>query len=285
VPAVAAYPVAVVRWWRPRAGVRSGGVTVRYAVGLPNVGEFGDAQTLVDLATDAERHGWDGVHLWDHVLYHDPDWPVTSPFVAAAAIAAATGRLRIILTVALPRRQVQDVARDTAAIDALSRGRLTLVATIGSMDREYAEFGLDPDLRARGRTLDERLDRLTGLWAQWRAPRIPIWCGGRWPRKPGLRRAARWDGAMPTFADQRRRTVPVAEFAAAASFVTGLAPGALDIAFEGATSPATAAQEIAPYAKAGMTWWIEAMGWWRAVAENGGVAAAHARIAASPLSR
>src|SRR5215468_2592469 len=186
---------------------------VKYAVGLPTVGEFGDVRTLLDLAVAAERHGWDGVHLWDHVLYHEPDWAVTSPIVAAAAIAAATERVRIILTVVLPRRQVQDVAQDTGAINALSGGRLTVVAAIGSLDREYTEFGLDADLRARGHALDERLARLTDLWQQWSAPPIPIWCAGRWPNKPGLRRAARFDGAMPIFDGQRDANVPIEQFA------------------------------------------------------------------------
>ena len=150
-------------------------MAVKYAIGLPTVGEFGDVRFLTELATSADRHGWDGVHLWDHLLYHHADWPVTSSTVAAAAIAAATSRVQVILTVVLPRRQVQDVARDAAAIDALSGRRLTLLATIGSMDREYADFGLDPDLRARGRQLDERLDRMTKLWSEWGVPRIPIW--------------------------------------------------------------------------------------------------------------
>jgi alkanesulfonate monooxygenase SsuD/methylene tetrahydromethanopterin reductase-like flavin-dependent oxidoreductase (luciferase family) len=253
---------------------------VKYAVGLPTVGEFGDVRTLVDLAVTAELHGWDGVQLWDHVLYHEAGWPVTSALVAAAAIAAATTRLRIILTTALPRRQVQDVARDTAAIDALSGRRLTVLAIIGSMDREYTEFGLDPDLRARGRALDERLGRLTDLWSQWDLPRIPIWCGGRWPHRPGLRRAARFDGAMPTFAKQRSSNVPVDQFARAASFVRQLAPAELDIALEGATAGRSVAQqEIAPYAEHGMTWWIEALGWWR-----GGLRAATSRITDGPTA-
>ncbi len=250
---------------------------VKYAVGLPNVGEFGDVHTLLDLAVTAERHGWDGVHLWDHLLYHEPDWPVTSPVVAASAIAAATSRLRIILTVALPRRQVQEVAQDTAAIQALSGRRLTVVATIGSMDGEYTGFGLDPDLRARGRALDERLARLTDLWSQWAVPPIPIWCGGRWPHKPGLRRAARFDGAMPIFDNQRASNVPFESFTQAASFVQELAPGRLDIALEGATDGPSAAHQIAPYAEAGMTWWIEALGWWR-----GDRHAAASRITAGP---
>jgi len=252
---------------------------VKYAVGLPTVGEFGDVAALLDVAVAAERHGWDGVHLWDHVLYHEPTWPVTSPVVAASAIAAVTSRLRILLTVTLRRRQVQDVAQDTAAIAALSAGRLTIVATIGSMDREYSEFGLDSDLRARGRALDQRLAQLIDLWTHWGADRIPIWCGGRWPRKPGLRRAARFDGAMATFDDQREGGAPLDQFTQAAAFVQGLAMSHVDIAVEGATQGSSAAQQIAPYAEAGLTWWIEAFGWWR-----GGLRTAYSRIAEGPLS-
>jgi alkanesulfonate monooxygenase SsuD/methylene tetrahydromethanopterin reductase-like flavin-dependent oxidoreductase (luciferase family) len=50
---------------------------VPYAVGLPNVGPFGDPALLVDLAVVAEGAGWDGVFLSDHLLYHDP--PGRSP--------------------------------------------------------------------------------------------------------------------------------------------------------------------------------------------------------------
>ncbi|MFB9236582.1 LLM class flavin-dependent oxidoreductase [Plantactinospora siamensis] len=252
-------------------------MVARYAIGLPTVGEFGAPQTLLDLATAAERYGWDGVHLWDHLLYHRADWPVTSSTVAAAAIAGATTRLRIILTVALPRRQVQDVARDAAAIDELSGRRLTLLATIGSMDREYADFGLDPDLRARGRTLDRQLARLTELWTDWGVPGVPIWCGGRWPNTAGLRRAARFDGVMPTFAEQRTRNVAPADFAAAAEFVRARSADPVEIAVEGATTGAEAAGVLQPYVEAGLTWWVEATGWWR-----GGPAAAMSRIAAGP---
>jgi alkanesulfonate monooxygenase SsuD/methylene tetrahydromethanopterin reductase-like flavin-dependent oxidoreductase (luciferase family) len=248
---------------------------VRHAIGLPNVGPFGDVRALVGLAVAAERHGWDGVHLWDHLLYKEPDWPVASPTVAAAAIAAATTRVRILLTVAVPRRQVQEVAQDTAAIDALSGRRLTLVATLGSMDREYTEFGLDPDLRARGRALDERLDRLRELWREWGAPPVPIWCDARWPRTVGLRRAARFDGAMPTFDAQRETPVPVGDVAGAAAFVPGL-----DLALEGFTDGPADADRLAPYAAAGVSWWIEALGWWR-----GDLGAAEARVAAGPPAR
>jgi alkanesulfonate monooxygenase SsuD/methylene tetrahydromethanopterin reductase-like flavin-dependent oxidoreductase (luciferase family) len=248
---------------------------VRQAIGLPTVGEFADVHALVDLAVRAEEHGWDGVHLWDHLLYHEPGWQVTSSLVAASAVAQATSRLNILLTVVLPRRQVQDVARDMATLDALSRGRLTLITIIGSMDSEYADFGLDPDMRQRGRELDARLERMTQLWSQWEVPYIPIWCGARWPRTVGLRRAARWDGAMVTFAGQREGNVPVAEFAQAAQFLRDQAPRAVELAVEGRTAPG---DSLSSYAEAGMTWWIEAFGWWR-----GGLSQALQRTSAGPL--
>src|SRR4051812_2997718 len=117
-------------------------MTVRHAVGLPTVGEFGDPGLLVELAVAAERCGWDGVFLWDHVLYHDPQWTVTSPVVALSAIACATTRVRLgVLVTALPRRRVQTVARETVSLDVLSGGRLVFGAGIGSMDLEYAGFG------------------------------------------------------------------------------------------------------------------------------------------------
>jgi alkanesulfonate monooxygenase SsuD/methylene tetrahydromethanopterin reductase-like flavin-dependent oxidoreductase (luciferase family) len=252
-------------------------MTALCAVGLPNVGQFGDVEVLAELAVEAERHGWDGVHLWDHLLFHEPGWPVVSPVVVASAIAARTSRVRIILTTTLPRRQVQDVAQDAAAIDALSGRRLTLVAVLGSVDREYSDFGLDPSLRHRGRVLDESLQRLGELWSQWNLPPVPIWCGGRWPRRVGLRRAARYQGAMPVFDETRDGVVPLPTFEEAATFVRGLAPGSLEVALEGATgSPADAAR-VAAYADAGATWWIEGLGWWR-----GDLDAARARIAAGP---
>ena len=236
---------------------------LRYAVGLPTVGEFGDVRALTDLAISAERHGWDGVQLWDHLLFEESGWPVASSTVAAAVIAANTARIRIILTVVLPRRQVQEVAQDTAAIHALSGGRLTVLATIGASDQEYTDFRLDPDLRTRGRMLDERLDTLTRLWSQWGVDHVPIWCGARWPRRVGVRRAARFDGVLPIFDGQPTRDAAVADVAEAVSFARGLAGDRFEVAMEGATDPASAAERIAPYASAGLTWWVEALGWWR----------------------
>ena len=67
---------------------------LRCAVGLPNVGLYGDPLLLVALAEEAEQAGWDGVFVGDHLLYHDPSWPVADPTVTAAAAVARTTRVR-----------------------------------------------------------------------------------------------------------------------------------------------------------------------------------------------
>jgi alkanesulfonate monooxygenase SsuD/methylene tetrahydromethanopterin reductase-like flavin-dependent oxidoreductase (luciferase family) len=248
-------------------------MSVSYAVGLPTVGEFGDPVLLLDLAVAAEQHGWDGVYLWDHVLFHDREWSVANPMVTIAAIAARTSRLRLIPMCILPRRRPHVVAREVASLSALAPGRVTLATALGSMDAEYAEFGEDPDLRARAAKLDAGLRTLDGL--------VPLWCAGRWPRRAGLRRAARWQGAMPIFAGYGggAGNVPPAMFAEAAGYLAaerGDLTG-FDLALEGDTPPSGGAGLVAPYVDSGLTWWVEAFGWWR-----GGVADARARIAAGP---
>jgi len=282
---------------------------IRYAIGLPSLGEFGDPRRMRDLAVLAEESGWDGVYLWDHVLYREPDWPVANPTVTATAIATATSRIRIILACVLARRRVQVVARETVALDVLSGGRLTLVTPLGSLDSEFAGFGEPADLPARGEALSRNLDDLVRLWSgepvlvgggtepvqmvpgPVQRPRIPIWGGGRWPNRKPLRRAARFDGAMPTFVDQKDRRLPPEEFAAATAYLAGRRDAGLagyDIALEGSTDPAEAADVTASYVEAGMTWWIEEMGWWRVPpdAPPGAVVRfARERIAAGPPAR
>ncbi len=277
-------------------------MNVSYAVGLPNVGEFGDPRVLAELAVAAEEHGWDGVFLWDHVLYHDPSWPVANPTVALAAVAARTSQVRLgPLMTALPRRRVQVVAREVASLDLLSGGRTVFGAGPGSMDAEYAAFGEAASLRERGERLDESLMVLAELWSgrevrfhgrhvlvdgvrmlptPVQQPRIPIWCAGRWPVTAGFRRAARWDGVMPTHTDYGMGATMPPEvlstiLAAIAAERGGLAD--FDVALEGRTTPAEGARVVTTYAEVGLTWWVEAMGWWR-----GGVAEARSRIAAGP---
>lgn len=127
-------------------------------------GILGYAQPLVRLARDAEAAGWDGFFIWD-VFGGDAQapTPVVDPWIALAAIAMATDRIRIgPMVTPLPRRRPWKLAREAASLDHLSGGRLILGVGIGHQPSEFSRFGEEADARARGRILDEGLEVLTG---------------------------------------------------------------------------------------------------------------------------
>lgn len=174
---------------------------------VPPFDELADPRTMVDLARRAEASGWDGFYLWDHVNYtRQGVRAVADAWICLAAIAGATERLRIgPMVTPLSRRRVQKVARETATLDRLSDGRLTLGVGLGvEGNGELEPFGEEVDARRRAELLDQGLDRLASFWAgEFRpepvqSPRIPVWVAGRWKtRRRPLERAARWDGFFP----------------------------------------------------------------------------------------
>src|SRR6185503_11802613 len=102
------------------------------AVGVPNLGHYADPHALVELAVAAERAGWDGFFIWDHLVPEEAQTPAADPQIALAAIAAATTRVRIgALLTPLARRRPHKVARETATLDRLSHGRLVFGAALG----------------------------------------------------------------------------------------------------------------------------------------------------------
>lgn len=277
-----------------------GADVTRYAVGLPDIREYADPRLLVDLAAEAEAAGWDGLFVWDHLAPPDTDpisTPVTDPWVAIAAIAARTDRLRLgVMVVALARRRPWQVAREAVGVDHLSGGRFALGAGLGSADRsEFAAFGEDPDRRVRADRLDEALEIIDGLWtgdryrfdgrhhqvdgAQFRptplqAPRIPIWIAGRWPARRPFRRAARWDGVFPTFEGVGHAEMPTPErFREAVRYTLDHRDGdrPFEVALEGQTEgrdPAADAAVVARFVENGLTWWVEKLGWFRGTVDE-----------------
>jgi len=188
---------------------------------VPPFGTFGDVMVLVDLARAAEEAGWDGFFLWDHLLYQH-DVPFVDAWIALAAIASATTRVRLgPLVTPLPRRRPWKVARESVTLDHLSEGRVVLGVGLGiDFWREFTGFaGEAHDDRARAELLDDSIEIIDRLWsaqtvtyrgarlsvdgvrflpAPRQRPRIPIWSAMLWPPRPGpLRRAAHCDGVVP----------------------------------------------------------------------------------------
>ena len=65
---------------------------MRFGLHVPIFGPFGEPEVVVALAAEAERRGWDGFFLWDHVWFPGSP-PTADPTVLLAAVAQATERL------------------------------------------------------------------------------------------------------------------------------------------------------------------------------------------------
>ena len=67
---------------------------MRYGITLPNFGYCGDPRVYAELGRDAEAEGWDGFFIWDHLQWPDGE-PAADPWIALAALAVQTSRIRL----------------------------------------------------------------------------------------------------------------------------------------------------------------------------------------------
>lgn len=162
---------------------------MRFAVSLPNAGEPAD---LLRLGVQAERSGWDGFFLWDHMqLLRDMDLDIVDPWVVLGAVAQATDRVRLgTLVTPLARRRPWKVAREVVTLDRLSGGRAVLGVGLGEPpEDDFGAFGDEADRRERGHLLDESLELvdafLRGLPVDHRGRRYEVHGGRRAPRVRG----------------------------------------------------------------------------------------------------
>ncbi len=264
---------------------------MKYGLGLPNGGAWSDARTLGELGRLAEESGWDGVFLEDYIVWQGhQDVPSSDPWIALAAIALQTRRIRLgTMVTPLTRRRPWKLARETVTLDHLSNGRLILGVGIGDTDYDaisFGAFGEVIDGKRRGEMLDEVLDVLVGLWRgesfsydgdyfhvkdvkllprPVQTPRIPIWIGGGYPRKGPIHRSLCWDGscmykrAIGNKEDEDWAPEEVRTLRSLATRARG-AHKPFDIALGGRERGSDWDKErafIQSLADAGATWWVE----------------------------
>ncbi|MDH6455210.1 MULTISPECIES: LLM class flavin-dependent oxidoreductase [unclassified Streptomyces] len=245
---------------------------LRSALWLPLFEELADPRVVRRLAADAEEAGWDGCFVWDQLCWRAPVRQVADPWITLAAIATATERIRLGPMVSvLPRRRPAKVARESATLDRLSDGRLTLGVGLGS-DRfagELSRTGEELDARRRGQMLDESLDILAAAWSgetvrhrgehytvdditflprPVQHPGVPVWAAGFPGNAKPIRRAARLDGFFPANLGHPDQLAEVV------GSLTALRQGRMDSYDIAVGLPLGVDPE--PYARAGATWWL-----------------------------
>ena len=168
-----------------------------------------DPDAVKAFAQAAESLGYEYILAYDHVLGADtanrPEWrggyrlehAFHEPFVLFSYLAGVTERIQLATgVIILPQRQTALVAKQAAALDVLSGGRLRLGVGVGWNAVEYEALG--QDFRTRGRRYEEQVEVLRLLWTQesvtfegrWHSVPaaginplpvqrpIPIWMGG-----------------------------------------------------------------------------------------------------------
>jgi alkanesulfonate monooxygenase SsuD/methylene tetrahydromethanopterin reductase-like flavin-dependent oxidoreductase (luciferase family) len=265
---------------------------MRFAINVPNFGDFADPTIVAELARRGEDAGWDGLFVWDHVTHRkELHREIADPWVLLTAAALATRRIRLgTMITPVARRRVSKLAREVTTLDRLTGGRMVLGVGLGSpVDDEFGTFGETTETKELAARLDEGLVALNLLWSgepvtfrgdhvvvddvtflptPVQRPRVPVWVGGRWPAKPPMRRAARWDGAAPILppADGGMPPQPdavtvrqISAFLHECRAEAGLEAVPFDLAMSGISpaDPGAAADLFGSLEEAGATWWEE----------------------------
>jgi alkanesulfonate monooxygenase SsuD/methylene tetrahydromethanopterin reductase-like flavin-dependent oxidoreductase (luciferase family) len=138
----------------------------------------------VDAAVEAERAGFDGVVMSEHVVLgpgsdvegvpenpreyalpgnQDSKTPWPEPLSVLAAISSVTTSLRLIASsIIAPLRHPLLLAKQLASLDLLSHGRFVVQPTVSWHRAEYDALGVP--FGKRGELLDEHLEVWRAAW-------------------------------------------------------------------------------------------------------------------------
>ena len=199
---------------------------IRVGVLFPTTEIGTDPVVIRDYAQTVEGLGYDHMLFFEHVLGANAEspqargkpWqhttPYHEPFTLFGYLASVTESIEFATCImVLPLRETALVAKQAAAVDVLSGGRLRLGVAVGLNDVEYDAMG--KGFHDRGARMEEQIEVLRLLWTRklvtfegrWhkitdaginplpvRRP-IPLWIGGG--ADPVVRRIGRLaDGWM-----------------------------------------------------------------------------------------
>lgn len=141
-------------------------------VGLPNTLTGADRDLILDYARRADEGPFTSIGVFDRLRYESLD-----PMSTLAACAGATDDVRLATSiVAGPLRRNALLAKQTATIDVLSDGRLTLGVALGARRDDYETAGVP--YGDRGKLFTEQLDDLRTYWEGDEVGPTPVQDGG-----------------------------------------------------------------------------------------------------------
>ena len=142
---------------------------MKIGMGLRNMGEVADRETLTRCAQAAEEAGLDSLWVFDHVAIPPEESEGSGglyldPLATLAYVAGCTRRIGLGTGVlVLPYRPALLTAKWLATIQQLSGDRLLLGAAPGWMQAEFRALGVDRS--KRGRITDETLAFINSCFA------------------------------------------------------------------------------------------------------------------------
>ena len=223
----------------------------RIGVQLPEVERVVRWPEYLAIARAAEEVGFDSIWVGDHLLYVDEDGRERGPwdaFSVLAALAVATERVTLgPLVACLAFHPPGMIARMTAAIDEISRGRFVLGVGSGWNEKEFRAFGFPFDHLASRflesfevvrRLLDG--ERVTSKGEYWSvedavllpppARRTPLMLGSQGPRQLAatLPYADSWNTWYTSFGNTAEGFAPLNEWISEAARAAGREPGEIE---------------------------------------------------------
>lgn len=251
---------------------------MRYGIEVVPFGQFGNPKIVVKFARAAEAAGWEGIWVWDHLLF---PYGVGDPWIILSAVATSTQSLKIVTGISpLPRYPLHVLARMITSLDILSDGRVIFGTGLG-IDHESTQVGEPGNPAIRASMLDEGLNILTTLWSGTpvtyhgthytlsdvtcipspvQSP-LPIWIGGE--SKAALRRAARWNGWIIGTINEKCEIIRSPEkLEQEIRYIQSYRKNndAFDVAIDGVSIPGESDNSlIYAYEQAGATWWFESI--------------------------
>jgi probable F420-dependent oxidoreductase len=142
---------------------------MKFGLILPNYGGSIGARDLVDFSVAAEELGYDGVFATDHVIMPSdmpkPYGELYEPLVTLSFVGAKTEKIRLGTSIlVVPQRNPVLIAKQVAALDQFSKGRVTLGVGAGWVEKEFKY--LQAPFHNRGRVLDEAIRLMRDLWTK-----------------------------------------------------------------------------------------------------------------------